>query len=35
MAPGADDYLERCARFALQEKGPRSASAVVYLVATR
>jgi arsenite methyltransferase len=31
----ADDYLERCARFALQGKGPRSASAFVYLVATR
>jgi arsenite methyltransferase len=31
----ADDYLERCARFALQGKGPPSASAFVYLVATR
>jgi hypothetical protein len=31
----ADDYLERCARFALEGKRPRAASAFVDLVATR
>jgi len=31
----ADDYLERCAKFLVDGAGPRSASASVYLVATR
>jgi arsenite methyltransferase len=31
----ADDYLERYARFLVEGEGPRSASACVYLVATR